>query len=87
MKTNRTYCTKKTTKWGKKNMTKCIINLKIEDKSIQMELYTGSALSSISLSDYKQLYFQHLKKSSTKHVNLYTREIVKPFGIPMFCLI
>lgn len=43
---------------GKKNTTKCIINLQIEDKSIQMELYTGSALSSISLSDYKQLHFQ-----------------------------
>lgn len=50
---------KKNNQMGKKNMTKCIINLKIEDKSIQMELYTGSALSSISLSDYKQLHFQH----------------------------
>lgn len=43
---------------GKQNMTKCIINLQIENKSIQMELYTGSALSSISLNDYKQLHFQ-----------------------------
>lgn len=69
-------------------MTKCIINLQIEDKSIQMELYTGLALSSISLSDYKQLHFQqNFKNSSTKHVNLYTREIVKTFGIPMFCLL
>lgn len=49
---------KKNNQMGKKNMTKCIINLQIEDKSIQMELYTGSALSSISLSDYKQLHFQ-----------------------------
>lgn len=79
---------KKTTKWEKRKMTKCIINLQIEDKSIQMELYTGSSLSSTSLNDYKQLHFQqNFKNSSTKHVNIYTREIVKPFGIPMFCLL
>lgn len=38
---------KKNNRMGKKNMTKGIINLEIEDKSIQMELYRGSALRAL----------------------------------------
>lgn len=39
---------------GKKDHDRFIINLQIENKSIQMGLDTGAALSSNSLSDNKQ---------------------------------
>lgn len=63
---------------GKKDHDRFIINLQIENKSIQMGLDAGAALSSISLSDNKQS--NNMFKTGVQ-MKTNTREIIALFGV------
>lgn len=60
---------------------KFMMNLKIEERPIKMELDTGAALSSISYKDYLNLKIDKKIFHTNVQLRTYTGELIKPKGV------
>ncbi|XP_054289850.1 uncharacterized protein K02A2.6-like [Macrosteles quadrilineatus] len=60
---------------------KFIINVSIEGKSLNMELDTGAALSSLSYSDFLKLELNKRLFKTEVEMRTYTGEIIRPVGV------
>lgn len=60
---------------------KFMVNMKIENKQLRMEVDTGAALCSISYADYKALHIDSKIFNTNVQMKTYTGEIIKPKGV------